>query len=433
MFQNAALAGTLAINGPLPSDTENGFDLARSRVLNGSSLTTLEGPIANLPAGEVLATFDFGLDWQRIESADTRSATDATLTRRQLSTGANVVVPLTSSREEFLDALGTFTLNLQAGVEDLSDFGVLGDWNAGITWQPFDGLDLSATYIWREVAPGLATLGNPQIVNFNVPVFDFVRGETVLADVRTGGNPDLPAETQRDWKFSANWELPFWDGSRLAVDYIRNRSDNVVSGFPQITPEIEAAFPGRVTRDADGRLIAVDRRSSALPRRALTASSSLSRPMAASALRQRARVAPAGLVGAVADGLAAPARRLRPRQQLRRLNLRRRPPARPRLRKRAPADGLRAAWALAAALRPRQSNGNSSWLSVRACAPMTVSPSLKSWSPRLTAARISLPNSPESTQLGSRRCWRGCAGPMARSIRRGWRSSARGFAASTRR
>lgn len=260
-FQDAALAGSLALNGSLPSNTDAGFDVARSRSITGSSLTTLEGGLAELPAGELLATFDVGIDWQRIESTDTRSLQDATLTRRQLSTGANLVVPLTSTRDEFADALGDFTLNLQAGIEDLSDFGLLGDYNAGITWKPFDGLDLSATYIYREVAPGLTALGNPQIVNLNVPVFDFVRGETVLADATTGGNPDLPAETQRDWKFSANWELPFWENTRLGVDYIRNRSSNVVSSFPQITSDIEAAFPGRVTRDADGRLIAVDRRS----------------------------------------------------------------------------------------------------------------------------------------------------------------------------
>ncbi len=265
-FRNQALAGTLAINGDLPGDTGNGFDVARSQSITGRSLTTLEGGLGDLPAGEVRATFDVGLDWQRIESADTRSAQDVALTRRNLSTGANLVVPLTSSREEFADALGSFTLNLQAGIEDLSDFGLLGDWNAGLTWQPFDGLDLSATYIWREVAPGLGALGNPQIVNLNVPVFDLVRGETVLADVTSGGNPGLPAETQRDWKFSANWELPFWENSRFQVDYIRNRSDNVVSAFPQITSDIEAAFPGRVTRAAPvnpgevGRLIAVDRR-----------------------------------------------------------------------------------------------------------------------------------------------------------------------------
>lgn len=260
-LRDAALAGTLALDGPLPSNASAGFDIARNRVINGQSLTTLEGPLGELPAGEVLATFDVGLDWQRIESADTRSLQDVTLTRRQLSTGANLVVPITSRRAGVADALGTFTLNLQVGAEDLSDFGTLGDWNAGLNWEPFNGLALSATYIWREVAPSLGALGNPSIVNFNVPVFDFTRGETVLADVTTGGNPDLPAETQRDWKFAANWQLPFWENTRVTVEYVRNRSDNVVSAFPQITPEIEAAFPDRVTRDADGRLIAVDRRS----------------------------------------------------------------------------------------------------------------------------------------------------------------------------
>ncbi len=261
VFQTAALAGTLGVTGSLPTNAANGFDVARSRVINGSTLNTLQGPLGTLPAGDVLATFDVRLDWQKIESFDTRSAQGASLTRRNLSTGVNLVVPLTSRRDKFAGALGDFTLNLQVGVDDFSDFGVLGDWNAGLTWKPFDKLDLSATYIWREVAPGLAALGNPQIFNQNVPVFDFVRGENVLAEVRTGGNPNLPAETQRDWKFAANWELPFVKDTRLTVEYIRNRSDNVVSAFPQVTSAIEAAFPGRITRDAGGRLIAVDRRS----------------------------------------------------------------------------------------------------------------------------------------------------------------------------
>ncbi len=260
VFQNAALAGTLAVTGPLPTDAANGFDVANRRTITTEFQNTFNGPLAMLPGGELLATFDLGLDWRRIESNDTRTTQQAQLTRRRLSTGTNLVVPLTSRREGFADALGDFTLNLQAGLEDLSDFGVLGDWNAGLTWAPFDGLDLSATYIWREVAPSLSALGDPQITNFNVPVFDFSRGETVLAEVTTGGNPNLPPETQRDWKFSASWELPFWDDTRLTVEYIRNKSDNVVSAFPQITPEIEAAFPGRVRRDATGRLIAVDRR-----------------------------------------------------------------------------------------------------------------------------------------------------------------------------
>ena len=112
---------------------------------------------------------------------------------------------------------------------------------------------------WREVAPGLTQLGNPVITDLNVPVFDLARGESVLATITTGGNPALRAETQKDWKLSANIELPV-DGAQLQIDYIRNRSTDVTAGFPLLTPAIEAAFPGRVTRDVDGTLLAIDRR-----------------------------------------------------------------------------------------------------------------------------------------------------------------------------
>ncbi len=260
-LQQAALDGTLAIDGDLPDGAEAGFETAFTRSTNASNLTTFRGPLADLPGGELLATFDAGYNWTRIESADTRTLQDVELTRGNIQTGANFVIPITSRRRGFADALGSFTLNAQVGLEELSDFGTLGDYNASLNWAPSDGLDLSATYIFREVAPGLGQLGNPQITNFNVPVFDFVNGETVLADVTTGGNPDLLAETQRDWKFAVNWQLPFIDGTRFTVEYIRNRSDNVNSGFPQITQAIEAAFPDRVTRDQSGRLVAIDRRS----------------------------------------------------------------------------------------------------------------------------------------------------------------------------
>ncbi|MEP1423002.1 MAG: hypothetical protein ABJK59_14645 [Erythrobacter sp.] len=259
-LEEAAELGLIALDSALPTSVQTGFDVADRRTIDLGSLTTLRGPLTYLPGGELIATFDLGLDWDRIESSDMRSDTAAQLTRRRISTGANLNIPITSRREGFADALGSFTLNLQAGFEDLSDFGLLGDYTAGLTWAPFDNLDLTATYIYREVAPTLSALGDPQVVNFNLPVFDFTNGETALVDVTTGGNPDLVAETQRDWKFAANWELPFWSGARFQVEYIRNRSDDVVSSFPQVTPEIEAAFPDRITRDAGGTLIALDSR-----------------------------------------------------------------------------------------------------------------------------------------------------------------------------
>ena len=259
-LQADALSGALALDGDLPSSADAGFDTAVTRTISASTLTTLRGPVANLPAGEVLTTFDVGYNWTNLESSDTRGGLPVDLTRGAVSTGMNIVVPITSRRNGFADALGSFTLNAQIGAEHLSDFGTLGDYTVGLNWKPFDNLDLSATYITRDVAPGLTSLGNPEIEFLNVPVFDFVNGETVLATVTTGGNPNLLAETQRDWKFAANWQLPFWEGARFTVEYVRNRSDDVTRGFPTVTEDIEAAFPDRITRDAGGTLTAVDRR-----------------------------------------------------------------------------------------------------------------------------------------------------------------------------
>ena len=256
-----ALSGALTLDGALPTSVDAGFDTAFTRSTTASSLTTLRGPIAELPGGEVLTTFDVGYNWTNLESSDTRGSLPVDLIRGNLSTGMNIVVPITSRRTGFADALGSFTLNGQIGLDHFSDFGTLGDYTVGLTWSPFDNLDLSTTYIQREVPPGLAALGNPLVENLNSPVFDFSTGQTVLATVITGGNPDLLAETQRDWKFAANWELPFWQGTRFTVEYIRNRSDDVTSGFPQITPEIEAAFPGRVVRDDAGIIQSVDARA----------------------------------------------------------------------------------------------------------------------------------------------------------------------------
>jgi hypothetical protein len=46
----------------------------------------------------------------------------------------------------------------------------------------------------------------------------------------------------------------------VLVEYYRNRSSNVTSNFPLLTTDVEAAFPGRVTRAADGTLLAIDAR-----------------------------------------------------------------------------------------------------------------------------------------------------------------------------
>lgn len=256
----AAAAGTLSPGGTLPGLAPPGLDVAKSRSSSINSLATLSGTPFRLPAGEVSLTVKAGYEHSGIRSRDSRIAGRTRLTREDRYGGLNLSLPITSRSDMVLEAVGDISLNLSAGMADLSDFGSLSDWSAGLTWAPTGKLSFQASYIVDEAAPGLGELGNPLVQSFNVPVYDFARGETALVTVTNGGNPALRKERQRDIKMSANWELPVLANSSLLVEWFRNRSDDVTASFPLLTPEIEAAFPGRAVRDANGRLVSIDRR-----------------------------------------------------------------------------------------------------------------------------------------------------------------------------
>lgn len=260
-LQALVSAGLLAADGPLPALVLPMPDTARSNTDNAAGLVTLVGQPVRLPGGEVSLTGKAGYAWSSIDSTDSRNPGLATRLRRgNTSAGFSMDVPLTSRREGFGAGIGDLSVNVNADVNDLSDFGTLWGYGAGLTWSPVEKLSLQASYIASEAAPGLADLGAPTLVTPGVSLYDFVRGETVLASVTTGGNPLLAREKQRDLKFAVNWELPWLKNSNFVAEYFRNRSYDTTNAFPLLTPAIEAAFPGRVTRDAAGRLVAIDQR-----------------------------------------------------------------------------------------------------------------------------------------------------------------------------
>lgn len=258
----AVASGALAIDAALPLVPGAGVDVARTRQLTLSNLATLSGKPFRMPAGEANLTVKAGYDFDRSMSEDTRNTFgNVTLKRGDVLGGVNLALPLTSKGEDFLGAVGDITLNFSGGLDHLSDFGTLKDWSAGVTWSPTGTLTFQASYIVDEAAPKLTQLAAPNILTYNVAVYDFTNSTTALVTQTSGGNPDLKKETQRDWKISGQWKLPFLQRSNLIVEYFRNRSSDVTQAFPLLTPAIEAAFPGRVTRDDEGNLIAIDRRA----------------------------------------------------------------------------------------------------------------------------------------------------------------------------
>ncbi len=237
-------------------------DTADSQTGTLSLRSTFSGTVFELPSGEVQMTIRNGYDRQTIDSSAYRRGVISTvgLNRDNINSAFNIEIPIVERGVGALGGIGNLSINGNMGFSDLSDFGTLIEYGAGLRWSPIEGVALSASIIGDENAPGLGQLGNPTIVTPNVAYYDFARGESRFIDLVTGGNPALLAESRKDVKIGLDWSPKFIDGFSLQVEYFKNKSEDTTASFPLLTPEIEAAFPGRVTRDANGQLIRLDQR-----------------------------------------------------------------------------------------------------------------------------------------------------------------------------
>ncbi|WP_299323889.1 hypothetical protein [Parasphingopyxis sp.] len=237
-------------------------DDARGVVQNADAEFNITGSPFALPAGPVNISLTGGFEWRAIDSRATQGGilSVADLDRTSGVGRASVDIPLTSRSEGFLGAIGDISLNLNIGYSEFSDFGGLLEYGYGINWEPIDGLTFLASIIGEEAAPTVQQLGNPIIATPGVSAFDFTNGESVLVERTTGGNPALLGEDRRDFKLGVNFAPGDSSEIRFIAEYINNDSENVTAAFPLLTPEIEAAFPDRVTRNGAGTLIAIDAR-----------------------------------------------------------------------------------------------------------------------------------------------------------------------------
>ena len=221
----------------------------------------LSGTVTEGWAGPIRLSMTGSYSGLRFDSQSERSGliTTTDLGRDTPSVFGSLTVPLLDPEYE-IGNIGRASLTLSGQVANPSDFAALKSWGASLNWGVTDSLSLIASFNNDEAAPGIQQLGAAPLVTPAVTYYDFATGQTVEITTTTGGNPFLLAEQRRDLKLGLNWEVPMVEGLRLSVNYNRNKSNDTANSLPLLTPEIEAAFPDRVTRDANGVLIALDQR-----------------------------------------------------------------------------------------------------------------------------------------------------------------------------
>jgi len=264
-LQARILAGDALANpfGPLGADLIGAAPANRARSVSSSGQVDglIFGSPFRLPAGPVNTSLRAGVEFSDLSSRSFRNGTitPGGVSRDTVNGQVNIDLPIASARAGVLPWLGQLSVNGNAAVERLSDFGTLTTFGYGANWSPVTGVRLIASATDEENAPTAAQLGNPQVVTPNVRVFDYVAGTTATVTAVTGGNPALIENNRHATKVGLT--LKPWSATdfTMTADYTRNRTDDPIAAFPTPTAAIEAAFRDRFTR-VDGTLVRLDTR-----------------------------------------------------------------------------------------------------------------------------------------------------------------------------
>ena len=255
-----------SVTGTDRDDVDFPRDRARQTTTSADISATANGTLFKLPAGNAGATFKVGASTVNLDSLSRRQGveTPGSLDRTTGTASVNLDLPVSRRNRDF-SALGNLTLNANAEVDQLSDFGTLTTIGAGANWSPVERLNLITSWTREEGPPTINQLGDPVLVTENARIFDFTTGTTAIVTVTTGGNPDLDSDRRNVFKVGGNWQPSAKLDLRLRADFVHQRIAHPLSSI-SATPAIEAAFPERFVRAACtpqpciGQLVSVDLR-----------------------------------------------------------------------------------------------------------------------------------------------------------------------------
>jgi hypothetical protein len=223
-------------------------DRTRETTTSGDVTATANGNLFKVPAGNASTTLRVGASTVNLDSERRTGGviTPNSLGRTTGTAAVSVDLPISRRGHDF-SALGNLTINGNAEVDQLSDFGSLTKFGAGANWSPVDRLNFITSWSREEGPPTINQLGDPLLETPGSRIFDFTTGQTVLVTAVTGGNPNLQSDRRTVFKLGGYWQPLQNTDLRLRADYVHQRIDRPISNII-VTSAIEAAFPERFVR-----------------------------------------------------------------------------------------------------------------------------------------------------------------------------------------
>ncbi len=258
-------AGGLDAFGPLPAGVPTTLAPTKARqITDGANIQLLaNGPVFKVPAGSLNAAVRVGDTQSWLSSSSRRLGVgqEVDLSRNAVNAQLNLDLPLASRRARVLSRwLGDLSVNANAAVEELSDFGTLRTLGYGLNWTPVTGVNLILSRTHDQNAPSQAQLGGPTLVTPGSRVLDFATGQTLDVTLVTGGAAALIGDDRDVFKAGLTWKPVARWNLTASAEYVDSTIKNPIATFPALTADIQAAFPDRFVRDATGRLVQADLR-----------------------------------------------------------------------------------------------------------------------------------------------------------------------------
>lgn len=240
--------------------------LARRNRSQGENIATrfnVRKNIVNLPAGPLSANLSVNASRNRSRNwrGDNLGLPDAGAesTRERLDGALGLSVPISRPGEGEILSLGSLSLDLNASAQTMTNSQLQKRYGIDLNWLPNPSLQLRGAFGHAGITPSFNQLDDPIVATIN-RIFDYSRGEIAEPIWITGGNPALRRGSRQNLSMEAMVRPLGNQILSLSVSYKQDTANGGVAAFPELTPVIEAAFPERVLRDADGRLVSVDAR-----------------------------------------------------------------------------------------------------------------------------------------------------------------------------
>jgi hypothetical protein len=246
----------LSLLGPLGAQDAT----AITNTASGSFLAN--GTLFTVRAGNVTSSLQFGANYSDLDATSTgRVGTSSS--RTQGNEQISVDYPITSRLNHVLGVLGDTSVNVTAGLTQVSGYGDLSTVGYGLHWMPVSSLSFLATVNQDHQVPTLAQLDGPLVTTPNIRVYDYVLGQTDTVTQISGGNSDLKADDRHVFKLGATWNAIDKPKTKLnfTASYIDSVTHNAIGSLTTATSALEAAFPEQFERNDDDELITVDNRA----------------------------------------------------------------------------------------------------------------------------------------------------------------------------